>query len=248
MNYDNVQSVHFSTDIERANYDRVVEFMRRRNPSTNFIINQSSLLIEKVLVDNQSNYEFDLYENKTSDRNLEVKLNRNDLFFATHIGLSIRQQDAVAGNYANYPLFTYPDQQVFLGVPASGLAEYQCLEALYAGLITIVTSPVKRLENFPTFHLRYVPEQQEDTTNNFVAGYGATNERRGLFPLSPMIILDGYENNTVELEVGEGDLATLAGGIDAMAGSLDTSNIAVIIIHGFKVLNGSQKVGRWTAI
>lgn len=241
----------FSPDVERAAYRRVEEMMKSFNPGVDFIINRASLRLEQALAASKNKYSFDLYENPGSDRPLERKLNRNDLFVITDIALCIAKYDPTAGNYSNYQLFTFPDPNYFSGL-SGGVNEFESLRPIYNGELNIITKPVERLEGFLTSNLLYVPEKQTflqagSQLNDEPAMFGPTHQQRGFFSLQPNIILDGQENNSVELTLGTGQTTLIAGGYDNSGNALDTRNVAVFMALGFEVKNGAQKVNRWTA-
>lgn len=241
----------FTPDPERATYRRVEELMKANNGDTPFIINRSALRIEQVLSASRNKYSFDLYENSASDRPLERKLNRNNLFIIDSIALLLAKYDPTAGDYGNYRLHTFPDPNYFVGL-AGGVNEWESLWPIYNGLITVVTKPVERLSDFHTSNLLYIPEKQtflvsNDQVNDEPAQFGETHAKRGFFSLQPNIILDGQENNTIELTLGTGQTTLIAGGVSNAGAAIDTRNVAVIMLLGFEVQNGAQKVGRWTA-
>jgi len=243
-----------SNDKDRAAYSRIRELMQNENPGVEFIINQDTLRLEQVLSASKSSYTFDMYETRGSDRPAEKKLNRNHLFFLTHLALCLTKQDTTTTpkRYANYPLFTNPDPNFFLGNDSTNMEEWQALETIFGGKLTIKTSPVVRLEDFLATNFRYVPERNYQVdygnqVNSEYPQYGPGLEEKGFFSLTPNIIIDGQENNTITLTLGEGDTTLIAGGLSSAGASVNTSNVLVVLMHGFVVVNGAQKVGRWTA-
>lgn len=247
----NQNPIVFTPDPERATYRRVEELMKKFNPSTDFIINRSALRLEQVLSASRNKYSFDLYENSASDRPLERKLNRNNLFVVDHIALLLAKYDPTAGDYGNYRLYTFPDPNYFVGL-SGGVNEWESLWPIYNGLATITTKPVERLIDFHTSNLLYVPEKQTllvtgDQLNDEPPMFGPTHQQRGFFSLQPNIILDGQENNTLELTLGSGQTTLIAGGFDNAGVAVDTRNVAVFMLLGYEVQNGAQKVNRWTA-
>jgi hypothetical protein len=247
-----MKTLTVNTNDARAAFNRVRKLMKYQNPDVDFIINQDTLRIEQVLEASKNSYTFDFSENRGADRKMERKLNRNDLFFITHLAVCIAQQDASNGNYANYVLHTFPDPQIFVGDDSTNLKEYLALETIYGGRLSIKTTPVERLTDFLAHNFRYVPERgvikKTATQNNDEpAQYGPSLEEKGFFALTPNIIIDGQENNTASLTLGSGDTTLIAGGVDASNDAVDTSNVLVLLAHGFKVVNGAKKVGLWTA-
>jgi hypothetical protein len=241
----------FTPDAERAAYRRVEEMMKRFNPGVDFIINRSTLRVEQALAASKNKYSFDLYENPGSDRPLERKLNRNDLFVITDLAMHVAKFNPTTGDYANYRLYTFPDPNYFSGL-AAGVNEWESLWPLYNGEISVVTKPVQRLEGFLTSNLLYVPEKQTllstgDQLNDEPAQFGPTHQHRGFFSLQPNIILDGQENNNIELTLGPGQTTQIAGAVDNSGNAVTTRNVVIVQLLGFEVKNGAQKVNRWTA-
>lgn len=243
-----MSNVYFTPSPQRAAYSRFRDLLTRET-GEEFIINEKTLRLEAPLSATRSSYNLDLFENRGSDRQLEEKLNRNDLFFLTHIAMGVAQQDTTAGHYANFPVYFHGDQNVFVGNDGGGdpdSLESYCVESLYNSKVNIKTSPVERLKDFLTYNFRYVPEQVANTTAKTTGQFGPTMEQRGFYPLNPNIIIDGYDNNTIELQLGTGGYTNIAGGINASNVAVDTSNVLVFLLHGFVAINAARKIGQYT--
>lgn len=243
-----MNNLYFTPSVQRAAYSRFRDLLLRES-GEEFIINEKTLRLEQALTANRSNYTFDLFENRGSDRPLEEKLNRNDLFFLTHVSMGVAQQDTTAGDYANFPIYFHGDKNVFIGNDGGGnpdSLEAYCIEALYNSRMTIKTSPVERLKDFLTLNFRYVPENIANATSATTGQFGPTMEQRGFYPVNPNIIIDGYDNNSIELELGTGSYTNIAGGINASNVAVDTSNVLVFLLHGFVAINGARKIGQYT--
>lgn len=248
MTYSGAPQTIVSTDSDRAAYSRVQQEMYKRTGGTDFIINPKTLRLENLLAAGRNQYKFDLYKNPGSDRPLEEKLNRNDMFFLTHLALGIVKQDATVtpAKYANYPVFYSPDPNYFVGAVA-GEFENESLECIYNGSLTMNTKPVERQTAFLTNHFRIVPER----------GYTkfAAPQTRDEWPqltfadalvkLEPLIIIDGKEDNSVGLELGAGNTNVIAGGVTAAGAALNTRNVVVVFMHGYLVVNAAQAGNRW---
>ncbi|MEM1326151.1 MAG: hypothetical protein AAGI23_09370 [Bacteroidota bacterium] len=245
-----------SSSIDRANYRRALNFMKQRSPGQEFIITPADLRIEKLLSRNANKYSFDLYENQGSDRALEIKLNRNNLFFCTHIAICLAKQNGTSatgdGNHGNYPLFTYPDTQYFSGDDGASAKEFEALQTVYNGKLDVTTNPVVRMRDFSTNNFLYRPESQllkqaGAQLEDELPQYGPSHGERGFYEVNPTIIFDGHENNSIELELGAGDKTLIAGEVNNANAAVPTRNVVVLLLKGFVVENGAQKVGRWTA-
>lgn len=235
--------VNVPTDAKRAKLVRALEALQIN--LNDYIIHEHTLRLEKSLVAGNNTYRFQMYQNPGSDRPQEIKLNRNDAFIVTALGLAITKEDTSTNpdNYGNYPLYTFPDPGFFLGVPGSGLNEAQCLEVIYNGQISIKTNNTERLVGLSTQHFRYVPERA--LSSGVPPQYGPSMEYRGFFEMEPHIILNGQQDNQVELSIGAGDTAVIAGGIDGSAGAVNTRNIVVAQLHGFLVNEAAEAATRY---
>jgi len=238
-------TVNVPSDARRAKLQRALDALQIK--MGDYIISDHTLRLEKVLAAGQNSYNFDLYQNPGADRPLENKLNRNDVLIITEIALAITKQDTTTSppRYGNYPLYHFPDPGFFLGVPAAGLTEAQCLETIYSGKLRLKTNNTDRLPNFLTNDLRYVPERTYDA-NDVHAQYGPEIPSRGFYSLEPHVILNGQQNNLSTLEIGAGETTVIAGGIDAAAQALTTSNIVVALIKGFLISEAAEAALRWS--
>lgn len=221
-----------ASDPQHARYVRVKQKMESAGLG-DFIISPHMLKVENVITGSLRQYKFDLFQNKQADRASELKLNRNDGFFITHMGLGV--YNATAGSEGQAAIYTWPNDQVF-----SAAGEAAALEQFYRGAITLTTSPVERFQDYATENLKYNPGYTEDTTNFYAAigqgFWGPTPEQRGLHPLEPMVILDGYMDNSYRLDLGPGDPAAAA---TPAAGE----NVVLLMLYGYKVINGAQVLG-----
>lgn len=237
----------FSPEVERADYNRV-----KKTVGSNFVINAKALRLEAALDPNKSSYTLDMAENVGADRPLEIKLNRNDAFFITHSALGIVRQNEVASpkQYGNFPLFTYPDPNYFNGDDTVNLLEYQALECLFNGKVTLNTSPTDRLVDFATNQYKYIPERGYMeagvlNTNEEIPQYGPSLGERGFFKHVPNIIFDGQDNNRVKIDLGAGDKAMIDGHVDSANAAVDTRNVLVFMLFGFVVINGAKSAKMW---
>lgn len=237
----------------RADYIRFLRGLQidPTDPKTGgLIITQKSLRVEQVLSANANTYRFDIYENKGADRPAEVKLNRNDLFLATHMGLFVTKHDETTSpkKYANFDLYGFSDANFFVG----NNGEAEALRTIWNGLITINTKPVDRLQDFHTSMLRHVPSR---TTTKVASpqlgdqppmwGYDDPWYSRGFFPLVPGLIFDGKADNTVQLNLGPGSYSGIEGTVDSAGSAVNTRNVLVLMFHGYIVANGAEAANRW---
>lgn len=124
------------------------------SPKNDFIISPSYLRAEQLLVDNKAKYNFDL-KKIGGEQIQEVKLDRNDLFVVSRIGLFLTLQTSttigkeVPQSYANATVFT-----------ATGLVAAD-LEAIYNGFSSLKIGTRVNIENLSNHEFRYVPSTQQ---------------------------------------------------------------------------------------
>ena len=237
----------FTPDVERANYNRFKAFLQMISAGVDFIITPHIIVLEQVLSATKSKYTFNFYENQGSDRLLEIKLNRNDLFMLTHGALALRKQDATAGNYANYIPKSFADPNYFSGL-AGGVNEFECLNTVYNGRLSFLTKPVQRIEGLSTVPFMHIPENQTIlvTATQLNDEPAQFNLNEVAVPIHPNLILSGQENHQLELELGAGETAQIAGGVDNSGNALDTTNVVVFFGVGYKAVNAATAASRWS--
>jgi hypothetical protein len=198
--------------------------------SPDYLSNYTALMLKVPLVNNRSAYRLNIFPDASTLQPNEIRLNRNDVFAVTDIGLFISQFNPTSGNHGNYPLVSFPDPGIFLGVPGSGLKEWECLESLYNGQLFLKQQSVDRTTTIPTNFMRFVPERAF-TTSGSTPTQG--NVEDSLFELERMVILSGQDDNTIELSTANNaDLGALQGGLTAAGAAAATRNMLTIFLGG----------------
>lgn len=232
----------------RAVYQRALEIT---GGDPNFLIHEKTLRLEQPLIPGRNSYSFDLFENNSSDRPGEKKLNRNDLFLVAAMALNVtKQNSATDTKTGNFSLYTFPDPNFFVGNPASGLDEYECLKCIWNGFTTIKTSPVERVRDFFNGHFLYNPERGTIIEASPQLGpddpqYGPFNESRGFYAMNPSPVIDGNENNTIELVLSQGETTVIDGSVTSAGAAATTRNAVVYLINGFVIVNGAKAQLKW---
>lgn len=244
-------NVYLSTDEQRAVYGRLQNWFPANGmgQAQNFIITESTLQVEQLLTNNQNSYNFDLYDgSQSADTPTEIKLNRNDLFFATHIALGIKKYNPTKTPvwFGNYPIFTYPDSNYFVGTGSSAAIEYQALEALYSGQLVFNTGAVNRFGPLATTLLKYTPNRPfelgvsaSSATTMVFPEYGPTLAGRGFHRVTPNLVIDGQQTNRFQLALGAGDYTNIAGATVAAGTAAETRNLVVLQVHGFRAVDAA---------
>lgn len=234
---------------KRAALDRCLQEMGINK--NDFLINEATLRLEQALVAGKNTYEFNILSNPGSDRPLEQKLDRNDAFCVVAIGLGIAKQNTVASpkQYGNFPVFTYPDPNYFVGNPAAvSVNEDVSLMCLFNGKFTLKVDTVEVIQDFNTYNLRYNPQAGYDAGAGTVPEwpeFGPTMGGRGLYLIEPQAILNGQQNNSVIIELGDGDTGAIAGGVNAAGAAVDTTNVGIVFLHGFVFQNMALSAPRY---
>jgi len=227
-----MNSVTISTNPRRAARMRVFEHLAANNPGrdvmADFIV-QPYVLKLMQQVTSRTEYRFDLYEEQSGQQAYERRLNRNDAFFMSHIGLGLILEDtATPVPVSNTQVRTFPDPAVF-----AGAGEATALEAFYNAQLTVKTDPIERITDFDTNVLRYLPLFDQPDA------WGPSLEERGYFELAGEVIFDGAQNNTIQLSLNaDAD-------ISAAVGIAGQNTWVVMMLFGNLVLQGARKVGQY---
>lgn len=232
-----MNNLNVYTDPLRSARVRVLQTLAESNIDvSNFIVQPKEIRLENVIT-TRTNYKFSLYETQGSDTqtSTEIKLNRNNAFFATHIALNVAKEvtGVSAVPLANTRLFSYPAANTFAG--GAG-AEAAALEAFYNALMTFKTVPEERIQELSTQVFRFEPASRLSGVDGDQWGPGF--EKQGFMRLSGEIIITGNQDNSIEIT-----LATDADVDAAAAVNLsDEQNILIARLWGFEVINGAQPV------
>lgn len=121
---------------------------------------QSIIRVENALVDGRGSYSFNLKKDKSLLGPAEVSMDQWDLFIATHLFIGFRIDAKAKPGMA--PMLTY----AMLGDSANNTScvgfKTPDAEALYNGVLSIMTNNVANLENFPLSLFKFVPQTQAD--------------------------------------------------------------------------------------
>lgn len=176
--------------------------------------------------------EFNTDFNMSSGITTENLLKRDSVMFVNLVGLAIHKVPIFSGaKYPrNTPLHFYPDKNVFAdaAVAPGVVPEFQCLEALYNGVLSFKTSQSVRLEDHPCNVFRAVP-----FTQNGAAAYPSHGELN-LIDLNVSFGLSGQTNNKFTINIG-GDSDR-----NGITGGAESQNYAVLLLAGFEVVEAAR--------
>lgn len=168
--------------------------------NVSLIATPSFLRVEETLSDTTAKYNFNIVNNQGTIQGPEVKLNQNDVFIVTHIGMYFVQYPAIDGVIQKWTgiLQTYPND-----TELTGPTNPRDLNAYYNGTWSISVGRVKFFDKFPA-HLQFkVPQTQQTTSVN----YSQFEYTDGAPSIDPMAILSGAATNTIELNIPVGPTA-----------------------------------------
>lgn len=210
------------------------------------IIDYTTLQVNLLLSTTQNQYNFDLYRVPGADHPMDIKLDRNDGFFCTHIGLTISKQNTsvTPQQYANEAEFTSPDPNYFVGV-ASSWPEWKSLMTLYNGLLTLSTGNAERIKDLSTSNFYYSPNRPyllNGADPDQMPEYGPDLKQRGFYELGEMLGLSGQDNNDVRITLGPGNYSIIDGSVNAAGTAVNTRNVVRLKLQGFKVIGGARAV------
>lgn len=172
--------------------------LRRKAPKN--IITPSFIRLEQQVQSGQGVYQFQIAKNVGNPSPTEVRLDLNDAFMATHLGIYLMNNDLTLPGHAQ--LVTFPDGLVF---PAeAGNVTTSHLEAFYNGFLKVKVADVVYAESIATRKFRVVRTTQTSVAgatpppNALVAeAYGLD----GLFELTPQFTFQGQAKNILELDI-----------------------------------------------
>ena len=187
------------------------------------------------LVQNTDTYTFSTDINLppvvASSVTVENRLKRDSLMFVNLIGLALHKVPIFSGvKYPhNSPLVFYPDKNIFADAAAAPgvVAEHQCLEAVYNGLLSFKTAQSVRLEDYPCNVFRSAP----DTQNGAAA---QPSQSIQLVDVNTSFYLSGSVDNRFTLNIGS------ASDRNGIAGGAESQNYAVLLLAGFEVMDGAR--------
>lgn len=234
----------------RGAYERVARLFGEDK----FIFSTQIFRMEQPLAPNKSQYTFQLKQGNTStDGPSQILMNDEDACVLVGLSLGVVKHNLTESPpaYGTFPIFYYPDAQVFAGIPVTGIPEWQSLLAIWNGSIEFRTESLVRLKPTSTTPYLYVPETQvmagsPDTAQNTQAQFGGRGWASNAFvEQQPTFLLDGKQSNNFILNLGAGDYTAIDGRYNAEGEAEDSRNYLVLQALTILVANGSQEAKRF---
>lgn len=219
----------------RLNYANIIS--KYRNIGKGAVrLTQSSLYLSKPIVATQTTYNFDILETQTATQQAdEIRLNLNDEFIVTTMGLYLEADFFNPGATGIKRLFTY--------APVELNGSNSSVENFYNGTFQISVNNIVFLDKWDTRKHEYIPQTQ---FQNFVAGTSPATtsmqqmSKAGMFPVEPTITLSGAKKNQLTLQLPTAINSTTVTFTDDSTGSVNYRiNRVSVLLRGLNAQNGA---------
>jgi len=177
----------------------------------------SFLRIEKAFVNGQGTYDFNI-KVESGMIATERKLDRNDVFCVTHMGVYLSNQETA--QLGKEILQTYPNQTVFASASAYDLTD---LQAVYNGYMWIKTEQTVNAEAIPMLKFLHIPETQKSAATN----YSQFKTEEHSFYMGNVLFFKGW--SSIELKI---QFPTWSG-ITLQTGAAGFVTKLVVVPYGF---------------
>ena len=232
-------------DTERAWYVRALEILAMSmgvgvdTAKENYKVFKTQLRYAVALSPLTDSYEVFLTEgtgNNLTTYTTESKMQKNDWFLASGIGVRIGRAAASSGvfsNHGNYPQFTYPDPNYF-----NGTGEATALQTLVNGKLTIESTGEAIMSNLLISEMVMNPDGTYTTSPAANPAFGGQNGR-GILPLQPGVVFDGNAENKITFRLASGTKTNIDGSKDNASTPADTNRqtFVYIILDGYALKN-----------
>jgi hypothetical protein len=222
----------------RVNYSVIAQKYRNVGKG-NVRLTQSSLFLTKPINAAVTTYTFDVLETQTASlQNDEIRLNLNDEFIVTQIGMYL------VGNINGTPgrvLFTCPPYEL-------NTTQADRLTDFYNGTFKIAINNIVYMEKWDTYKHLFTGTTQFQSYQLGVATPPTIAEKNlakdGMFGLEPMITLSGAKKNDLVLQIPAAITAGTFNWTD-YSGVAQTINIdrVGLLMRGFNAQNGATFQG-----
>jgi hypothetical protein len=222
----------------RVNYSVIAQKYRNVGKG-NVRLTQSSLFLTKPINAGVTTYNFDVLETQTASlQNDEIRLNLNDEFIVTQIGMYlVGNVNGTAGRV----LFTCPPYELST-TQANRLTDF------YNGTFKIAINNIVYMEKWDTYKHLFTGTTQFQIFQVGVDTPPAFAEKNlakdGMFGLEPMITLSGAKKNDLTLQIPAAITAGVFSWTDYL-GVAQTINIdrVGLLMRGFNAQNGATFQG-----
>lgn len=190
----------------------------------------SFLQLEALVPQGGGNVRFGLTKADSVARASERRLDQNDAFVATEIGLYIKQESAVAPGAKM--LETYPNQTAFAA--EATFVVLADLVSIFNSRLSIKVGDKMFAEAINMVQSLEIPTSQQSAAGNF----SERNQVSGLFDLQPIITFQGTGKNEIILSIPANGQK-----IQNSTAGVTTGIYAVLRMEGF-LITGGDKIGQ----
>jgi len=184
----------------RVNFVKIREEYAKRGVK-GVRLTESSLFLTQLIDQNKTSYTFDVLDSQnTGLQPDEIRLNINDEFIATHMGVFLYGRASLVPVTATSPKAPY----IFTYAPIEMSGQTVQLDGLYAGIMKIGVNNIIYVEKWDTRKCRQVQRTQ---FASFIAGVpvcttpSQENDMDGMIALEPMVTLSGAKKNEITLNL-----------------------------------------------
>lgn len=238
----------FAPDISRFTYERIVESAASQLGITPELFKQSYKVYPSQVVmgtnlnSGLNSYQLSPRKGVNPQIATEIKLDQNDFFGISGIGLRFARAtysstSGVYSQHGNYPKLTYPDPVYFNGNPASGLDEWECLQTIVNGSLSILVTGDTLLDAISCEELVYKGTTGYNATGPVLPQIGGTDGQRGIFDITPQIILDASADNQIVVTLADGDKTVIDGSVNSSGAATAYRNLLWVVLYGWKIKN-----------
>ena len=227
--------------MSRVNFKTILDRYKAVGKS-NVRLTQSSLFLTKPIDATKSAYQFDVLETQTSTLLAdEIRLNLNDDFIITHMGLYLQAElsapsEAIPAGV--HQLFTYAPRET------NGVAGGK-LQNVYGGQLQISVNNIVFLDKWDTRKHEFIPRTQMSSNNGLGTSFATlpSNDfsKNAMYPIEPLLTLSGAKKNDIRLSLPTAITAGIFTYTDD-AGVLITATISRIglLLRGLNAQNASS--------
>lgn len=165
----------------------------------------STLFLTKPIVNTQASYRFDVLESETATLQPdEIRLNINDEFIITHLGLYLVAKSEVKAPTEGAVFVPAPGIKLFTYAPIENYFGAIAVQNFYAGKLQIAVNNVVYLDKWDSRKHEYVPRTQYDgqLAGTSYATQGALDfSKNAMIAIEPMLTLSGAKKNSITLDL-----------------------------------------------
>ena len=227
--------------MKRVNYG-VINAKYKQIGKGNVRLTQSSLFLRKPINPTVTSYSFDVLETQTATlQNDEIRLNINDEFIVTQMGLYLTGiiSRTVEGNttqYSGLNLYTHALQNL-------DFIKGQSLISFYDGALKIAVNNIVYLEKWDTRKHYIAPTTQYGNQASGVQATLPSNEfgKDGMYSVEPMITLSGAKKNDLSLTLPQALTAQKFSYVDSQNTLIDLEVTGIaLLLRGLNAQNAAS--------